>query len=336
MASRLTLVHGSEALRRQMRAFLALSTIPGWGYWTLKALAAKQTDFDELLHLDDQALRARLRELSIRVPSATSPWADVAEAAWKTATALNARLLNSGVELILRGSARYPPSLEDLADPPEWLFVRGSVDALTAPSIAVVGTRNPTPDGLWLCGWLTDALQLLSPGATVSGLAAGIDQAIHEGSIVADVPTVAVLGTGIFTEFPQGSNPLADRIVRRGGAIVSEYLPTDKYSKESFVRRNRIQAALARVVLPVEWKVASGTAHTIRYAQDLSRPLVALHRRTRPADTAELHDLARRGGRIFTVVGEEPEFIAHVRHHLTRSAPSPVEPAPTPTQLKLV
>jgi len=337
MNSRLTLVHSSpDDARRQRRAFLALCTIQGWGYWTLKDLSSKRVNFDELLHLDDTALHDRLRELAVRTPSAHRPWSAIAEGAWAEAAALQNRLAAAGVELVLRGTSRYPASLEDLPDPPEWLFVRGNLDALTAPSIAIVGTRDPSSDGLWLAGWLADALQLLSPSATVSGLAAGIDQAIHRGSITAGVPTVAVLGTGIFTEFPQGSAPLADEIVRLGGAVVTEYLPMDRYSKDSFVRRNRIQAALARVVIPVEWKVASGTAHTIRYAEDLGRPLVALHRRTRPSDTPELLDLRRRGGRVFTVVGEEPDFIAFVRHHLTRDpTPAPAPPS-APVQLKLV
>ena len=68
----------------------------------------------------------------------------------------------------------------------------------------------------------------------------------------------------------------AMRILARGGTVVTEYLPQQSYSAENFVRRNRLQAALAKVLVPVEWAAKSGTAHTVKYAADLGRPIACL------------------------------------------------------------
>lgn len=103
---------------------------------------------------------------------------------------------------------------------------------------------------------------------TVSGLATGIDQIAHIESLRYGIPTVAVLGNGMFVEYPSGSGRLKHQILASGGTIVSEYLPNQSYSSENFVRRNRIQAALCDTLVPVEWMIKSGTAHTVNFAID--------------------------------------------------------------------
>jgi hypothetical protein len=95
----------------------------------------------------------------------------------------------------------------------------------------------------------------------------------HEHSLRAGVPTIAVLGTGILDEYPKGSAIMRERIIADGGTIVTEYLPHISYSAKNFVQRNRLQAALGQVLIPVEWSRRSGTAHTVRFASALERPI---------------------------------------------------------------
>lgn len=166
------------------------------------------------------------------------------------------RLKGEGVQIIHSGEENFPKSLRTISEPPKWLFVQGNLSLLHQASVAIVGTRNPTDDGLFLAKYVGACLPYFN-SVTVSGLASGIDQLVHQKSIRFNTPTIAVLGTGIRREYPANSNGLRLKILEHGGAIVSEYLPNQSYSAENFVRRNRLQAGLAKVIIPVEWQSAA-------------------------------------------------------------------------------
>jgi DNA protecting protein DprA len=230
-------------------------------------------------------------------------------------------LTEMGVRLLFRDDPRFPRALLDLERPPHWLFVQGATAPLAMPAVAIVGTRRPSEDGLFLARYVGACLGDW-PAATVSGLAAGIDQLAHESSLRADVPTIAVLGTGILDNYPKGSDVVRRRILEAGGTIVSEYLPRASYSADNFVQRNRLQAALGRVLIPVEWARRSGTAHTVRFATALKRPIACLRLADWPADRLVLEPgLGRETGEIFTVPREQGAFDHFVRIALGVSPP---------------
>jgi DNA processing protein len=143
--------------------------------------------------------------------------------------------------------------------------VQGELLNLHTKAVAIVGTRKPTDDGIFLTKYVVAALADQAY-PTVSGLALGIDQAVHNESLRFGIPTIAVLGTGINQNYPRGSAVLRSEIVRKGGTIITEYLPDQSYSGDNFVRRNRLQAGLCNTLVPVEWKIKSGTAHTVEFA----------------------------------------------------------------------
>jgi DNA processing protein len=143
-----------------------------------------------------------------------------------------------------------------------------------------------------------------------------MDQAMHEFSIRMGVPTIAVLGTGIQTEYPKGSNRLADMIVGEGGAVVTEYLPNDSYSGENFVRRNRLQAALGRVLIPIEWSLKSGTAHTVNYAAALGRPIAGLRVTDWPDGRVVFPRNSHSISKIFTIPSDQDGFFEFVQKAL--------------------
>ena len=162
-------------------------------------------------------------------------------------------------------------SLYDLKSPPLWLFVEGDIELLHDPAIvAVVGTREPTENGLNAAKHLS--VLLATRGCVIlSGLAEGIDQIAHQAAVDYGSPTIAVLGHGIDTVYPTTTANLRQQMIKQGGAVVSEYLPKDTYNRERFVQRNRIQAALAKVIAIVEGKAKSGTAHTLRFSREMHR-----------------------------------------------------------------
>lgn len=306
---------------REALAFLTLAAIRGVGYKTLADLAGGGHRFAEVL--ENTPAEMLPRRAGDRRDTVPTDWGTVLGEAQSDARKMGDRLTAMGVRLLFRDDSRFPRALLDLERPPHWLFVQGAMAPLTMPSVAIVGTRKPSADGLFLARYVGACLGDW-PAATVSGLASGIDQLAHESSLSADVPTIAVLGTGILDNYPKGSDGLRRQILEAGGTIVSEYLPRASYSAENFVQRNRLQAALGRVLIPVEWARRSGTAHTVRFATRLKRPIACLRLPDWPVDRLVLEPgLGLETGEIFTVPREQTAFNDFVRVALGGSTVPP-------------
>ncbi|GHE04178.1 hypothetical protein GCM10008024_30310 [Allgaiera indica] len=305
---------GSSA--EEAHALLALASLKGVGYWTLFKLKREGISARSILELSDgKEVTTTLTRLGAKIGASGGDWADASRRALERAHRVFDQMENEGIRIVFPDSPAYPKSLLALDDPPAWLFVRGEASVLSEPSITAVGTRNPSPDGEWLSKFV--GINFADwKAVTVSGLAAGMDQAVHNLSIRMGVPTIAVLGTGIKTEYPKGSGRIADMIVSEGGAIVTEYLPNDSYSGENFVRRNRLQAALGKVLIPIEWSPKSGTAHTVNYAATLSRPIAALRVTDWPDGRVVLPRNAHSNSRIFTIPRDQDRFFEFVQKAL--------------------
>ena len=186
-----------------------------------------------------------------------------------------ARAHEQGVRLVTLGCPEYPERLKEIYDPPPVLWVRGNANLLGRPSIAVVGTRHPSPYGTGIAEML--ARDLAARGMLiVSGMARGIDSAAHKGALAARQPTVAVWGTGADVIYPKENKRLAEDILATGGAIVSE-LPLGTFpAPQNFPRRNRILSGVSVGVLVVEASENSGTRVTARCAADQGRDVFAV------------------------------------------------------------
>lgn len=191
-----------------------------------------------------------------------------AESEWARATAQDVDILTFSCQI-------YPERLKEIYDPPPVLWVRGDASLLERPSIAVVGTRHPTPYGSGMAEILARDLAARRM-LIVSGMARGIDSYAHKGALAARRPTVAVWGTGVDVVYPKENKKLAEDILASGGAIVSE-LPLGTFpAPQNFPRRNRILSGLAVGVLVVEASENSGTRVTARCAADQNRDLYAV------------------------------------------------------------
>lgn len=310
---------------------LAIASIRGIGYWTLRRLVENRIKFAELIQLENgEQVREILKSAGARLSgSKDQDWNIIRNNLIDKALKMQEQLSSEDIRILLYDDPNFPRSLNDLSEPPYWLFVQGDVHVLREPSLTIVGTRKPTRDGIFLADFVGACLaELRCP--TISGLAMGIDQEIHSMSLRFRVPTVAVLGNGILIDFPKGSEPLRASIVRNGGAIVSEYLPRDSFSKENFVWRNRIQAALGRALIPVEWAAKSGTAHTVRFAQQLQRPIACLRMPDWETLRTPYRTVSGSNARLFTIPGEEGEL----RNFLMKSLQMPYVVPPTQQELK--
>jgi len=185
------------------------------------------------------------------------------------------RTTEAGAAFITPDDEEYPRRLLEIYDPPPLLWVRGDVNTLKRPGIAVVGTRHPSPYGVGMAEMLSR--DLAGKGlAILSGMARGVDTAAHKGALDAQGTTVAVWGTGIDVVYPKENKKLAERIVASGGAILSEF-PTGTFpAPQNFPIRNRILSGISIGVLVIEAGEYSGTRITARCAMEQNRDVFAV------------------------------------------------------------
>lgn len=173
-------------------------------------------------------------------------------------------------------STIYPERLRQIACPPKALYALGNLELLSRDaSVSVVGSRAASPNGLKIAIMVTE--HLVANGAViVSGLALGIDTAVHSGCLNAGGKTIAVLAHGLDMVWPPKNTDLAQDILANDGLLVSEYDPQVRPQRHFFNQRNRIQVGLSKVSLVVEAGLASGTASHAKLCVDAGHPLFVI------------------------------------------------------------
>ena len=211
------------------------------------------------------------------------------------------------------GDSAYPPSLLDMEDPPLLLYAMGRLSLGATDSdqghgsiperarcLAMVGSRNPTPQGA--ANARQFAVALAGAGMTVvSGLALGIDGASHEGALEGAAPgqlaTIAVVGTGLDRVYPKQHRVLAHRIFQQG-LLISEYPLGTPPLAANFPRRNRIIAGLCSGTLVVEAALQSGSLITARLALEQGREVFAIPGSIHATQARGCHALIKQGAKL--------------------------------------
>jgi len=224
--------------------------------------------------------------------------------AWRTLFDLpreEARMAEAHADFIVPEDAHYPALLREISDPPIGLYRKGTYD-FSLPSIAIVGSRRTT-----LYGQATAkkfAAELARLGfCIVSGLAAGIDTAAHEGALSVGGKTVAVLGNGIDIIYPP-QNLALYRQIEATGAILSEFPFRRRADRQTFPMRNRVISGICQAVLVVESAVSGGSMITARFAGEQGRLLCAIPGRIDQATSGGCHQLIRDGAVLVTSVAD--------------------------------
>ena len=208
-----------------------------------------------------------------------------------------ARATRAGIALVTWGDTSYPAALSAIVDPPPVLWVRGNINALSGPAVAIVGSRAGSPYSLTVAERI--AADLAARGVViVSGLARGVDAAAHRGALAAPGATVGVLGSGTDIIYPAEHRPLAREIEGAAGAIVSELAPGTPPQPQFFPLRNRIISGLSRAVLIVEAGEKSGSLITARCALDQGRDVLAVPGNILGGRNRGGHALLRDGAKI--------------------------------------
>jgi DNA processing protein len=248
--------------------WLALALTPGLGPSRIKKLI-------EQYGTAERVFQASLTELEATGMRAVSAQSLATGKSFELAQEECTKAAEASARIISLTDPEYPLRLKEIYDPPVILFVRGSVEALAHPGIAMVGTRHPTPYGSGMAERLST--DLATRGLVIiSGLARGIDTASHRGAVAAKGKTVAILGTGIDIIYPKENSRLAEQIVALGGALVSEFPIGTAPTPQNFPIRNRIISGMSAGVLVVEAAEYSGTRITSRCALEQNRDVYAV------------------------------------------------------------
>lgn len=208
-----------------------------------------------------------------------------------------------GNQVLTLGDPAYPPTLLTMPDPPTLLYIKGKLELLHARSIAVVGSRSATPQGVEDAGRFARALSDAGL-AVVSGLALGIDAAAHRGALAGPGSTVAVIGTGADMVYPSANHQLAHQIAA-AGVIVSEWPLGTPARSAHFPQRNRLIAGLSSGVLIVEAAMRSGSLITARLANEMGRDVFAIPGSIHAPLSRGCHRMIKQGAKLV----ETPEDV---------------------------
>ena len=219
--------------------------------------------------------------------------------------------------LVTYGHDSYPELLTQIPGPPLLLYVNGDIAALHLPSLAIIGSRNPTRGGLR--NSVDFARYLAQQGfVIVSGLAEGIDTAAHKGALDAGGDTVAFLGHGIDRVYPAANRDLAHAI-SNCGALVSEYPLGARPLRWHFPERNRLISGLCLGTLVVEAARRSGSLITARLAAEQGREVFALPGSIHNPLARGCHELIRQGAKLVETASDIMNELAPLTGHMLRN-----------------
>ncbi len=250
-------------------AYIALNMVDGVGPIRVRALRDRFGEAQAILNASKTELM-QVEGVGEEVARSITSWQEEVDL-----DAELQRIEKSGVHVVCRDDAEYPKHLQEIYDPPLVLYVKGILTERDALAIAVVGSRRTTLYGQDMARKLS--FQLARVGVTVvSGLARGIDTAAHNGALQAKGRTVAVIGCGIDIVYPAENKKLADEIVEKGGAVVTEFPFGVQPDRQNFPMRNRIISGWSLGVVVVEANLKSGALITANQAGEQGRQVFAV------------------------------------------------------------
>jgi DNA processing protein len=315
--------------REELAAWLRLTLAPGIGNSAARRLLAAFGLPGRIFGQSTQALRqvvspALAEALRTEPPQLASQLQATLD--WLSAGPPGLR------RIVTLSDAAYPASLLDTEDPPLMLYLMGQAAPQWPQAIAVVGSRNPTPQGLANARKFAECFAR-SGLTVVSGLALGVDAAAHEGALDAatagQFPTIAVVGTGLDQVYPSRNLQLCERIVQRG-LVISEYPIGTPPLAANFPRRNRIIAALSLGTVVVEAALKSGSLITARQALEQGKEVFAIPGSIHSPQSRGCHALLKQGAKLVETaqdVLEELPLARQGRGVPTESAADSTEPA---------
>ncbi len=292
--------------RNELSAWLRLVTTPGLGRDAMRRLLVAFGSPQAIFLAPPNALQDHVGTKKAIAALARAP--DDFETVLDLTNIWLAEATPAERHVLTLGDPHYPSALLQTADPPLLLYAQGNLSLLAAPKIAIVGSRNPTPQGLQNARAF--ARTLSQAGLTVvSGLALGIDGAAHEGALEGVGSTIAVVGTGLDRVYPKDHHALAHQISQQG-LMLSEYPLGTPPLPSYFPQRNRIIAGLASGTLVVEAALKSGSLITAKLAAECGREVLAIPGSIHSPQSRGCHALIKQGAKLVETASDVLEELA--------------------------
>jgi DNA processing protein len=284
-----------------LASWLALSQIPGLGNAGLRHLL-------QIFGSPEAVLQASIASLSKHVKPAVAR--AIAGGIDESELASIALWLGDPLNRILTiADAEYPQHLLNTADPPLLLYVKGRLDLLNMPSLAVVGSRNATAQGLRNAEAFAKSASEAGL-CVISGMAHGIDTSAHLGGLQGTGSSIAVVGTGLDKVYPAANRELAHRLAQNG-AVISEFPLCTPPMAANFPRRNRIISGLSLGCLVVEASLQSGSLITARMALEQGRDVFAIPGSIHSPQSKGCHALIKQGAKLVECAQDILEELGH-------------------------
>lgn len=268
--------------------WVALSLIPGLGGEGCRRLLARFGPPREIFAAAHSTLALEVKpEIAALIAAGPDQRNLASTRAW---------LESPGNRLVTLADEDYPRTLLEIPDPPPLLYLKGRPELLSAPALAIVGSRNATPQGIKNAETFA---RFLSDGGlcVVSGMALGIDGAAHRGALRGAASSIAVVGTGLDIVYPARHKDLAHELAEKG-ALVSEFPLGTPSKAQNFPRRNRIISGLAQGCLVVEAAPQSGSLITARLAAEQGREVFAIPGSIHSPQSRGCHYLIKQGAKL--------------------------------------
>jgi DNA processing protein len=297
--------HAHSTTTEDAALWVGLSLIAGLGSQGLRALLSQ-------FGAPDQIYSAKLADLSKVVPEKIARKINAGPYSAAAAPVLE-WLQQPSNQLLTLADAYYPQALLEIQDPPPVLYAKGRLELLNAPSLAIVGSRNATPQGEKNAREFAKALSD-NGYCIVSGLALGIDGAAHQGALDGHGSTIAVVGTGLDIVYPARHRQLAHQISERG-LLISEFPLGTPSMAQNFPRRNRIISGLSRGCLVVEAHLQSGSLITARLAAEQGREVFAIPGSIHSPVAKGCHQLIKQGAKLVESIHDILEELGGIALH---------------------
>jgi len=290
--------------------WIGLSLIPGLGGQGLRELLHRFGTPEQILAVSHAGLRTVVSDkIAGRIKESLDPAAIAPAMAW---------LESPDNHLVTLADSSYPRALLEIADPPPLLYAKGNLALLNAPTFAIIGSRNATPQGEKTA---EDFAKALSDAGycVVSGLALGIDGAAHRGALKGRASTIAAVGTGLDIVYPARHRALAHQIAEQG-LLISEFPIGTPSMAQNFPRRNRIISGLSRGCLVVEANLQSGSLITARLAGEQGREVFAIPGSIHSPVAKGCHLLIKQGAKLVDSIHDILEELGEIPLTATRPA----------------
>lgn len=296
-------------LAADLTAWLRLSLTAGLGGESFRKLLSAFGGPEEVLAAGRTALT--------RVVSGKLADAILGGELYGEPAAVESWLADGRNHVVTLADREYPQALLQTPDPPPLIYVKGRLDLLNQPALAIVGSRNATAQGRVSAESFATALSNAGL-CIVSGLALGIDAAAHRGGLAGAASTIAIVGTGLDKVYPARNRELAHAIAERG-TIISEFALGTPPLAANFPRRNRLISGMTRGCLVVEAAVSSGSLITARISNELGKEVFAIPGSIHSTLSKGCHALIKQGAKL---VDDAADILGELRLPLAGAGPS--------------